>query len=99
MAQHLGAIWIVETQYRSLNEGIRSAQRCRMLGIAFDFSRTSHMAFGDDTLAKAGKRHRRSEVERLTGYNLFRLRDVRDDLFIWGSRRGAHATAQAGQSE
>ena len=62
-----------------------------MLGIAFNFSGTSGVAFSDHTMSESAERHRGGIVERLAGNDFFGLSDVRNYFFVRRSRSRAAA--------
>ena len=52
-----------------------------MRGVALDLGRPSLVALDEEPRGDAAERHGRGEEERLAGYEVFGLTDVRDDLF------------------
>ena len=62
-----------------------------MLGVAFDFGRTPHMALDQDRLRDAGQRNGARKKQRTARDEVLGLLDVRDDLL--GRLLGARADA------
>ncbi len=91
MANGAAAIGIVERENRSLMEDAGRAAAGWMIGIAFDLDRPSHVGFHQKPHASPVQSHGRGIEQRLTGNDLFRRTDIRDDL----SRRGGFDRASA----
>ena len=79
----LRAVGIVEAKNRRLHEGIGCTETRRMIGIALDLRRPSHVALDEDAGAESAERHRAREEHRLSGNQIFGLLGIRDDFFRW----------------
>ena len=93
MGERLGTVWIVKREHRGLCEHIGCSQTGRVVGIALDFSRSSHMTFNQDTLGDSSQRHGRGEKQRLAWYNLFGRPNVGHDG-LFGLARASGQTCQ-----
>ncbi len=93
----LRAIGIVQSQDRGLMIDARRAPACRMVGVAFNFCRPTHVTFDEQTDGRSCKRHGRRKKEGLACHNVARRMDVRNDLRQRG--RFDRTAAETGQRE
>ena len=93
--ERLRAVRIVEAEHARLREDVGRAEAAGMLRIAFDLGRPSFVAFDEKTGGDAAKRHCGRKEKWLARDDLFRLADVRHDLFLGLAR----ARSQAGERE
>ncbi len=75
----LGALRIVEGEDRGLVEDVRGAEAGRVIRVALDLRRPSHVALGEDAARVAAAGERRGEEERPAGDDVLRLLHVGDD--------------------
>ena len=81
-SNHLTAIRIIQIQYGTLHLRIRGAMTGRVLGIAIDLGRTSHVALRQQARRITILSEGRSKKQRFTGNNLLRRVHVGNNQFL-----------------
>ena len=91
----LRAVRVIQPEHAGLGVHIGSAQRRRMLRIAFDLGRTAFVALHQQPRAVGAERHRRGVKQRLAQHQVMRLPHVGNDRL----QRLPGAGAQPGQRQ